>query len=79
MRGVPHARHARACRGHPRLYSVTATQVVDGRDKPGHDEFIRADERYAAFFAFSAMLTRLRAVLPDYGDSALNWAAGRIS
>jgi hypothetical protein len=29
-------RHARACRGHPRLPSFKK-QDVDGRDKPGHD------------------------------------------
>src|SRR6185369_600235 len=28
-------RHARACRGHPRLSWL---QDVDGRDKPGHDD-----------------------------------------
>src|SRR4029077_1883913 len=31
-------RHARACRGHPRLCGLVAKQVVDGRDKPGHDD-----------------------------------------
>jgi hypothetical protein len=31
-------RHARACRGHPRLsFSLCSKQGVDGRDKPGHD------------------------------------------
>ena len=30
-------RHARACRGHPRLYGPLDWQVVDGRDEPGHD------------------------------------------
>src|SRR3954454_17152838 len=28
-------RHARPCAGHPRLWFIK--QVVDGRDKPGHD------------------------------------------
>jgi hypothetical protein len=31
-------RHARACRGHPRLCGPAASEVVDGRDKPGHDD-----------------------------------------
>src|SRR5580700_1702944 len=31
-------RHARACRGHPRLCGLAVKQVVDGRDKPGHDD-----------------------------------------
>jgi hypothetical protein len=31
-------RHARACRGHPRLCGLEEKQVVDGRDKPGHDD-----------------------------------------
>jgi len=30
-------RHARACRGHPRLYFFARQKDVDGRDKPGHD------------------------------------------
>src|SRR5262249_58714371 len=30
-------RHARACRGHPRLHGINK-QDVDGRDKPGHDQ-----------------------------------------
>jgi hypothetical protein len=30
-------RHARPCAGHPRL--SFSKQGVDGRDKPGHDEF----------------------------------------
>jgi hypothetical protein len=30
-------RHARACRGHPRLASRLTIKDVDGRDKPGHD------------------------------------------
>ena len=35
----PHScfRHARACRGHPRLFFRAILQDVDGRDKPGHD------------------------------------------
>jgi hypothetical protein len=34
----PFGRHARACRGHPRLsFDVSAKEGVDGRDKPGHD------------------------------------------
>ena len=32
----PH-RHARACRGHPRLFLIPNKKGVDGRDKPGHD------------------------------------------
>jgi hypothetical protein len=36
---LPQNRHARACRGHPRLAcSRFAKKGVDGRDKPGHDE-----------------------------------------
>jgi hypothetical protein len=31
------ARHARARRGHPRLYGVRQTKDVDGRNKSGHD------------------------------------------
>jgi hypothetical protein len=32
-------RHARACRGHPRLsFDASAKEGVDGRDKPGHDD-----------------------------------------
>src|SRR5262249_17223044 len=30
-------RHARACRGHPRLYGPCTSVDVDRRDKPGHD------------------------------------------
>src|SRR5262245_65081708 len=30
-------RHARACRGHPRLAFLVKNKDVDGRDKPGHD------------------------------------------
>jgi hypothetical protein len=30
-------RHARARRGHPRLYGVRRTKDVDGRNKSGHD------------------------------------------
>jgi hypothetical protein len=30
-------RHARARRGHPRLYGVHQTKDVDGRNKSGHD------------------------------------------
>jgi len=35
----PLRRHARACRGHPRLafWRAAAKKDVDGRDKPGHD------------------------------------------
>jgi len=35
----PLLRHARACRGHPRLafQCAAAKKDVDGRDKPGHD------------------------------------------
>jgi hypothetical protein len=34
----PLHRHARACRGHPRLFLLSfSEQSVDGRDKPGHD------------------------------------------
>jgi len=32
----PLQRHARACRGHPRL-ACPRLKDVDGRDKPGHD------------------------------------------
>ena len=32
-----HCRHARACRGHPRLFLIPNKKGVDGRDKPGHD------------------------------------------
>jgi hypothetical protein len=37
--GQPLRRHARACRGHPRLafWPAAAKKDVDGRDKPGHD------------------------------------------
>src|SRR6266566_1690741 len=41
----PH-RHARACRGHPRLSLRTFSEKgVDGRDKPGHDsgEMVRRE------------------------------------
>jgi hypothetical protein len=31
-------RHARACPGHPRLFSTLRPKDVDGRDKPGHDD-----------------------------------------
>src|SRR5712671_2008867 len=31
-------RHARACRGHPRLNGAATKKDVDGRDKPGHDD-----------------------------------------
>jgi hypothetical protein len=34
---APSPRHARPWGGHPRL-AVSATEVVDGRAKPGHDE-----------------------------------------
>jgi len=31
-------RHARACRGHPRLaFNAASKKGVDGRDRPGHD------------------------------------------
>jgi hypothetical protein len=41
--GMPVLRHARACRGHPRLSCGTSSkQGVDGRDKPGHDKRRRA-------------------------------------
>jgi hypothetical protein len=30
-------RHARACRGHPRLKKLREFKDVDGRGKPGHD------------------------------------------
>jgi hypothetical protein len=36
-RASPLARHARAWRGHPRLSDLN--EDVDGRDKPGHDEY----------------------------------------
>jgi hypothetical protein len=32
-----YVRHARARRGHPRLYGVHQTKDVDGRNKSGHD------------------------------------------
>jgi hypothetical protein len=35
-------RHARACRGHPRLQMPRQNKDVDGRDKPGHDEDVRS-------------------------------------
>ena len=31
-------RHARPCAGHPRLQQARGFKVVDGRDKPGHDD-----------------------------------------
>ena len=34
--GLSH-RHARACRGHPRLYDPATSKDVDGRNKSGHD------------------------------------------
>jgi len=30
--------HARRCAGHPRLRGLASGQIVDGRDKPGHDK-----------------------------------------
>jgi hypothetical protein len=33
-------RHARAGPGHPRLNDNRGKKIVDGRDKPGHDEEI---------------------------------------
>jgi acetylornithine deacetylase/succinyl-diaminopimelate desuccinylase-like protein len=36
----PLNRHARACRGHPRLCGCAFCEDVDGRDKPGHDVFL---------------------------------------
>jgi hypothetical protein len=38
----PHTRHARACRGHLRLYGDKKDEDVDGRDKPGHDSYDNA-------------------------------------
>jgi hypothetical protein len=47
-------RHARACRGHPRL--AAAQQIgADGRDKPGHDEtcdVVGLTDRVTATFRF---------------------------
>jgi hypothetical protein len=42
-------RHARACRGHPRLAS-SKREGVDGRDEPGHDDAAasRNDSRFSA-------------------------------
>src|SRR5262245_6871202 len=40
MPSVPH-RHARACRGHPRLsYLIFRKRDVDGRNKSGHDDVV---------------------------------------
>jgi hypothetical protein len=30
---------SRICPGHPRLLSIHAQEVVDARDKPGHDAY----------------------------------------
>src|ERR1700679_2385702 len=36
-RTMTERRHARACRGHPRFRRRVLKQVVDGRNKSGHD------------------------------------------
>src|SRR5215510_13459339 len=59
-RAVPLHRHARPCAGHPRLSFVDGRkQVVDGRDKPGHDdvERTRQDGPY-----FTSNITLARAI-----------------
>jgi hypothetical protein len=48
-------RHARACRGHPRLSS--GRKDVDGRDKPGHDALLIPPER------------KMHACVCAYGDT----------
>ena len=47
---VSSRRHARTCSGHPRSLSLQLKQLVDGRDKPGHDvkgETVRTRENAA--------------------------------
>jgi hypothetical protein len=41
IRHIARVRHARPCAGHPRLEAIALEKNVDGRDKPGHDEFVR--------------------------------------
>ncbi len=51
------ARHARACPGHPRLTVLARRKDVDGRVKPGHDDFKNCakHERATAYAASAAL------------------------